>query len=59
MIKVNPFPALPTPFPISFLSDLSNTDEVALMANLGKASLAKGTARSNNVFFCLNYLSHY
>ena len=51
MNKVNPFRALTTPLPLIFLSNLSNTDEVALVANLGKTCLAKGTARSNNAFF--------
>ena len=45
LYKVNPFLALTTPFPLIFLSILSNTDEVALIANLGK-----GTTRSNNPF---------
>ena len=48
---MNPFPALAVSFALTFLSSLSNTDEVALVANLGKTSLAKGTARSSNVFF--------
>ena len=42
--KVNSFPALTTPFP------LSNTDEFTLVANLGKTSVAKEMARSNNTF---------
>ena len=45
--KVNPFPALTVPHP-------SNTDEVALGANLNKKSLAKGATWCNNPFF-LNY----
>ena len=48
---MNPFPALTAPFALTFLSNLSNTEEVALVANLGKTSLAKGTARSSYVFF--------
>ena len=40
MNKVNPFAALTTSFPLIFLSNLSNTDEVALVTNLGKTSLA-------------------
>ena len=51
MNKVNPFPALTAPRPLIFLSTSSNTEEVALVANLGKTSLVKGTARSNNAFF--------
>ena len=51
---MNPFPALTAPFALTFLSNLSNTEEVALVANLGKTSLAKGTACffwSSYVFF--------
>ena len=44
---MNPFSALTAHRPFILLS---NTEEVALVANLGKISLAKGTARSNNVF---------
>ena len=47
MNKVNPFPALTAP---CFLSNLSKINKVALVANLGKISLAKGTARSKNAF---------
>ena len=36
MNKVNPFPALTSPFPIIFLSNLPKIDEVTLVANLGK-----------------------
>ena len=32
-----------------FFSNLSNTEEIALVDNLVKKSLAKGTARSNNI----------
>ena len=32
-----------------FLSNLSNTNEIALAANLGKTSLVKVATRSNNV----------
>ena len=49
MNKINSFSALTTPFRYIFLSNLSNTDEVALVSNLGKISLAQGT-RSYNVF---------
>ena len=41
MNKVNPSPGLTTRFPVIFLSNLSNTEEVALVANLAKTSLAK------------------
>ena len=51
MRGVNHLPPLTAPFPLIFLSNLSNIDEVALVAKLGKASLAKGTARSFSVFF--------
>ena len=50
MSKVNPFLALTTPFWLIFLSSLSNTDKVALVANLGKIFLVKKTARSIFVF---------
>ena len=51
MDKVNLFPVLTAsaliliiaPCPLIFLSSLSNTDEVALDANLRKTYLAKGT----------------
>ena len=39
-----------TPCPIVFLPSLSNTDEVVLVANLNKTSLAKKKAKSNNAF---------
>ena len=48
---MNLFPAITAPGPLIFPSNLSNTDEVALSANLGKTSLAKGAARSNIAFF--------
>ena len=44
MNYVNPFPCL------IFLSNLSKIDKVALAANLGKKSLAKGTERSFSTF---------
>ena len=50
MSKVNPFLALTTPFWLIFLSSLSNTDKVALVANLGKIFIVKKTARSIFVF---------
>ena len=53
MNKMNPLSAFTSPFPQIFLSSLSIADEVALVANLDKTSLAKGTARSNNTFFTL------
>ena len=51
MNKVNHFPVLVAFFQLTFLWNLSKIDEVALFANLGKTSLAKGTARSNKPFF--------
>ena len=51
MNNVNPFPALTAPFPLIFLSSLSNTDEVALVANLGKTSLAKGKTLFNQTTY--------
>ena len=50
MDKMNPFPALTASCPLIFLSNFSNTAEVALVANFGRISLSKGTARSNNAF---------
>ena len=47
---MNHFPALTAPCPLIFLSDLSHSDEVVLLANSDKTSLPKGTARSNNAF---------
>ena len=46
MNKGNTFPALTAPFLLIFPSNLSNKDEASFVANLGKTSLAKGTARS-------------
>ena len=43
MNKVNPFPALTASHPLISLSNLSITDEVALVANCGKICLTKGT----------------
>ena len=50
MNKVNPFPALTASTPLIFLSTLSYTVEVALVASLSKTSLAKETAKSASVF---------
>ena len=50
MNKVNTFSALTAPRPFIFLSNLSIADEVVLVTNLGKTSLAKGTAKFNSVF---------
>ena len=47
MNKTNLFPAL---CPFIFLLNLSNTEEVALIAYLSKIYLAKGTVRSINIF---------
>ena len=41
MNKGNRLLALTVPLPLMFLSKLSNKDEVALVANLGKVSLAR------------------
>ena len=38
MNKVNHFPAITAPCPPIFLSNLSNTDKVTFVANLGKIS---------------------
>ena len=45
MNKMNPFTALTDIRPLIFLSNLSNIDELALVVNIGKISLAKRTAR--------------
>ena len=47
---MNPLHALTAPCPGFFFSNISNREEVVLVANLGKTSLAKATARSNNTF---------
>ena len=47
MYKVNPFPVLAAPCQLIFHSNLFNTDEVALVTNLGKTSLAKGTTKKS------------
>ena len=62
MNQVNPFPPLTAPFPLIFLSNLSKINEIALVSNLGKTSLAKGTATfisKSKQLFCLNYSSYY
>ena len=51
MIAVNLFPSPTVPHQLSFVSNSSITDEVALVAHLGKISLARGTARSVSAFF--------
>ena len=48
--KVNTFPVLTAPRPLSLPSNLSNIDAVSLNANLGKTSLEQQTARSISVF---------
>ena len=50
MNKVNPFPALTAPCPLTFLSKLSNAEKVALVAKLRGAFLAKGIARFDKAF---------
>ena len=42
MNRLNPFPALTALRPLIFLSALSSIDEVAIVANFWKTSLAKG-----------------
>lgn len=51
MNKVNPFTVRTTPHPLILLSKLSNTNDGALVANLGNKYLAKGTAISASAFF--------
>ena len=45
---VNISPSLTAPFPLLFLFNLPNTDPLALVTNLGRTSLSKGTARPND-----------
>ena len=42
MNRLNPFPPFTAPYPLIFLSALSNMDEVAMVSNFWKTSLAKG-----------------
>ena len=51
MNKMNHFPAVTAPASLVFLSNLSKIDEVALVANLGKTSLAEETAKLIIFFF--------
>ena len=52
--KINPFPALTTPFPLIFCSNLFIAFKTKLLTNPGKLSLAKGIATFASAFFCLN-----
>ena len=47
---MNLFPAFTAPQSLIFPSNLRNTNEVALVANLSKTYLARGTVRSVNAF---------
>ena len=47
---VDPFPALTAPFPLIYLSYISNIDKIAFVANVGKKCLPKRITRSNNTF---------
>ena len=49
----NPNLTLTSPFPLIFPSNLSITNEAALVANLDKIPLAQRTARSNYYFFVI------
>ena len=49
--EVNPFPTLTGHFALAFLSNLFNTDEIALVASLGRLYLDKAATRSYNTFF--------
>ena len=51
MSKVNPFPAMTSPFPLIFLSNLFIAFEVKLLTCPGKLSLAKGIAMLVCAFF--------
>ena len=53
MNKVNPFPA---PCPLIFLSNLPKIEEVILVANLGKTSLAKEKTRPKLPTISPNFL---
>ena len=48
--KVNPLPALTTPFRLIFLSNLFTAFVAKLLINSSKLALAKGIARSVNAF---------
>ena len=48
--KINPFPALKAPFPLTFLSNLFIAFEIKLLTNPDKLSLAKGSAIFVNAF---------
>ena len=50
MNKLNTFPVLAAPHQLIFLLNLSNISAVSLVANLGKISLEKRTARSASAF---------
>ena len=58
MNKLNPFLALTVSLPLIFLSNLSDTEAVALVANLCKTSLIKATAISISALY-LFYHSYY
>ena len=51
MSKVNPFPALTSPFPLIFLSNLFIAFEVKVLTYPGILSLAKGIAMLVCAFF--------
>ena len=51
MNKVNPFPALKTPFQLIFLSNLFIAFELTLLSNPDKLSPAKGIAKFVDAFF--------
>ena len=59
MKKVNTFPALMAPCPLIFLSNLSNTDKVALAANLRKTSSTWETASSVRSYYLMFYQEIY
>ena len=61
MNQRNPFPGLTAPCPLIFLSSLSIIGKSALVTNLGKTSLTKGTANFVSLFVSLFliYLSYY
>ena len=48
--KINLFPVLTAPFPLTFPSDLFIVFKAKLLTNLGKSNLAKGIATFTSAF---------
>ena len=58
---VDPFPALTAPFPLIFLSYLSNIYKIAFVANVGKTFLPKGITTNviRNNYVATLYLERF